>query len=82
MSKTEAAKYLSLSARTLDAKREVPRFRLRTESGRGGKVLFKKSELDRWMETNRVLADEQLDLSKIAEEAVRAVLGGRKQRRR
>jgi excisionase family DNA binding protein len=80
MSKTEAAKYLSVSPRTLEAKKDIPRFRLRSESGRGGKVLFRKTELDRWMETNRVACKDHLDLSKIADEALRAVIGNRKRR--
>jgi hypothetical protein len=37
--------------------------------------VFKKSELDRWRESNRVGTREELDLARIADEAVRAVLG-------
>jgi hypothetical protein len=74
ISKTEAADYLSLSPRTLDARQDIPRFKLGSKSGTRGKVLFKKSELDQWMQTNRVSAGEELDLLRIADEALRAVL--------
>ena len=69
-------------AGTLDIKKDIPRFRLRSERGKAGKVLFKKSELDRWMETNRILSEEHLNLSKIADEALQAVLGNKKVRKK
>jgi len=48
MSKREAAAYTCLSTRNLEARlSEIPHFRV------GQKILFKKSELDRWMEQYR-----------------------------
>jgi hypothetical protein len=41
-------------------------------------VLFRKSELDCWMEQHRVTGNEQPDLGRLADEALAAVLGGRK----
>jgi hypothetical protein len=78
MGKAEAAQYLGVSIRTLEARKDIPRFQLQGECGKGGKVLFRKSELDRWMETNRVTGNEQQDLARLADEALAAVLGGRK----
>jgi excisionase family DNA binding protein len=68
--KKDAAKYLALSIRTLDKQiHEIPHFRV------GAKILFKKSELDRWMERYRE-SPQKLDLDSIVEDAVRQVLGG------
>src|SRR5262245_23963752 len=75
LGKCEAAQYLGLGVRTLEARKDIPRFRLPAENKRCGKVLFKKSELDRWMEANRITGDEQQDLRKIAEEAFQKVCG-------
>ena len=59
----EAAEYLPLSERTVRQHlNEIPHFRY------GKKIIFKKSELDQWMETFRV-QDQDLDVAmKIAEE--------------
>ena len=48
LDKKEAATYTSLSTRTLEGRLdEIPHYRV------GTKILFKKSELDRWMEAYR-----------------------------
>jgi len=47
---------------------EIPHFRL------GKKLLFRKNEIDDWLEQYRVNQEDQ-DLKKIADEAVRKVLG-------
>ena len=48
LDKREAARYTSLSIRNLESRLpEIPHFRV------GKKILFKKSELDRWMEQFR-----------------------------
>ncbi len=48
MGKREAASYTCLSTRNLEARlSEIPHYRV------GQKVLFKKSELDRWIEQFR-----------------------------
>ncbi len=59
----EVTEYLPLSERTIrDHLNEIPHFRY------GKKIIFKKSELDRWMETLRV-RDQDLDAAvKMAEE--------------
>ena len=59
----EAAEYLPLSERTLrEHLNEIPHFRY------GKKIIFRKSELDQWMETFRV-RDQDLDVAmKKAEE--------------
>ncbi len=59
----EAAQYLPLSKRTIwEHRNTIPHFRY------GKKIIFRKSELDRWMETFRV-RDQALDEAmKIAEE--------------
>jgi excisionase family DNA binding protein len=65
LSKKEAAKYLALSIRTLDTRlHEIPHFRV------GKKRLFKKSELDEWMEHYREVLRE-LDLHALLDEAIR-----------
>ena len=69
LDKKEAAAYTSLSTRNLEARlNEIPHFRV------GKKILFKKSELDRWMEAHREGRSRNLDL--IADEAVKALRGG------
>ena len=59
----EAAQYLPLSYRTIwGHRKEIPHFCY------GNKIMFKKSELDRWMEAFRV-RDQDLDEAvKMAEE--------------
>jgi len=53
----EAVNYLSLSDRTIRGlmKQGLPHFRLR------GKVLFKRSEIDEWMEQFRVRREDSLN---------------------
>jgi excisionase family DNA binding protein len=69
LSKKEAAKYLSLSIRTLDTRiHEIPHFRI------GKKRLFKKSELNEWMEHYREMP-QKVDLGSIVDNAIRQVLG-------
>ena len=68
MDKREAATYTSLSTRTLEERlREIPHFRV------GRKVLFKKSELDRWIEQFREGGAQNLD--RIADEAIESIRG-------
>ncbi len=68
MDKREAATYTSLSTRTLEERlREIPHFRV------GRKVLFKKSELDRWIEQFREGSAQNLD--RIADEAIESIRG-------
>ena len=66
LDKKEAAAYLCLSIRNLEARLpEIPHFRV------GQKILFKKSELDRWMETFRESGTQNLD--RIADEAIESL---------
>jgi excisionase family DNA binding protein len=69
MAKREAAQFLGIGVRTLETLQwEIPHFRV------GSRVLFRRSELIRWMNGRR----EQTtvgDLDRVADEAVRAVLG-------
>ena len=68
MDKQEAATYTSLSTRTLEGRLgEIPHFRV------GRKVLFKKSELDSWLEQFREGGAQNLD--RIADEAIESVMG-------
>jgi len=56
LDKREAASYTSLSIRNLEARLpEIPHYRV------GKKILFKKSELDHWMETYREGSNHELD---------------------
>ena len=67
MDKRGAVEYTSLSVRNLEARLpEIPHFRV------GNKILFKKSELDRWMETHR---EGTQNLDRIADEAVESIKG-------
>jgi len=67
LSKKRAAKYLALSIRTLDTRVQVIlHFR------EGKKRLFKKSELDEWMEHYREMP-QKLDLRVLLDNAVRQV---------
>ena len=69
MNKREAAAYTSLSTRNLEARLpEIPHFRV------GKKILFKKSELDHWMESHREGGSHDLD--KIADDAVKTLREG------
>ena len=68
LDKREAAAYTSLSTRTLEGRLdEIPHFRV------GKKILFKKSELDHWMETHREGGSRNLD--QIANEALESIKG-------
>jgi len=70
LSKSEAAEYLSLSLRTIEVRLdEIPHFRV------GRKLLFRKSELDRWMAQHREQGNEA-DLRHLANEAAKQILGG------
>ncbi len=69
LDKKEAASYTSLSTRNLEARlSEIPHFRV------GKKILFKKSELDHWMESHREGGSHDLD--KIADDAVKTLREG------
>jgi excisionase family DNA binding protein len=69
LSKRSAAAYLGVSLRTLETQRDIPRFRF----GRNGaKILFKKSELDQWMERYRVV-DDGPDIDRIVKEVLEGV---------
>jgi hypothetical protein len=63
MGKRESAKYCGVSVRTLDS---IPRDQLRRYKP-AGKVLFKRSELDSWMNRNVVKEQEVQDLDQLAE---------------
>jgi len=68
MDKREAAEYTSLSTRTLEGRLdEIPHFRV------GKKILFKKSEIDKWMETYREGGTQNLD--RIADEVIESIRG-------
>jgi len=68
MDKREAAAYTSLSLRNLEARLpEIPHFRV------GKKLLFKKSELDRWLEQFREGGAQNLE--RIADEALESIRG-------
>ena len=72
MPKSEAAAYLGISVSNIEKQLvSLPHFRV------GAKVLFRKSELDRWMEKHREKPAD-VDLDRIADEALRAILGPRK----
>lgn len=67
MSKGEAAEYLGLSRRTVEYHLpEIPHFRV------GRKLLFRKSELDQWVESYRVPVQ---DLKSVVDQVVGKVLG-------
>ena len=70
LDKREAADYLSLGLRTLeDRLHSIPRFRLGSK-----KLLFKKSELDEWMEQFRQTTSDT-DIGALADQVVAKVLG-------
>ena len=66
----EAAQYLPLSERTIrEHLQTIPHYRY------GKKIIFRRSELDRWMETFRV-RDQDLDAAlKLAEEMLAGKAG-------
>ena len=69
LSKKQAASYLSVSPRTLDnLVCELPCFRI------GRKVLFRKCELDQWVDQHRIQSNSEA-LRRLADEAVKTVLG-------
>ncbi len=66
MDKRAAAEYTSLSVRNLESRlSEIPHFKI------GQKILFKKSELDRWLERFREGGTQNLD--RIADEAIESL---------
>ncbi len=66
LDKREAATYTSLSTRNLEARLpEIPHFRV------GQKILFKKSELDRWIEQFREGGNQ--NLNRLADEAIESL---------
>ena len=67
LDKREVAKYLSVSVRTVEGLKDLPRFRV------GSKVLFKRSEVDRWMMKHRDTDKEDLDR---VTDAVKEILRG------
>jgi excisionase family DNA binding protein len=67
MDKREVSRYLSVSVRTVEGLKDLPRFRV------GSKVLFKRSEVDRWMMKHRETDREDLDR---VTEAVKEMLRG------
>ena len=71
LSKKQASQYLSISISFLErlmAEEGLPFYRVKK------KVLFRKHEIDRWIEQYWEQGESQ-DLKKIADEAVRKVLG-------
>ena len=72
LGKRESAAYLGLSVRTVEKNLDgIPHFRV------GRKLLFRKSELDRFMEQHREAATGA-DLGAIADEVLAKVRGGSK----
>jgi excisionase family DNA binding protein len=68
MQKSEASQYIGLGVRTIESLLpEIPHFRV------GGRVLFRRSELDQWMQRHREHAWE-VDVEKLADDAVAAVM--------
>ena len=71
LSEREARRYLSLSERKLrNHLTEIKHYRV------GTKLLFKKSDLDRWMERHLERSAE-LDLDQLADQVMKDVLGPR-----
>jgi len=64
MTKKEAAAYTGLSARTLDSARDLRRYKP------GGKILFRKSEIDTWINKSKV---QRIDLDSISKKAKHAI---------
>ena len=66
MGKRESAGYLGLSLRNFESRLDqLPRYRV------GSKLLFKKSELDAWMEAHRESGGDSL--SSIADEVLESL---------
>jgi excisionase family DNA binding protein len=73
MPKRAAAQYLGMSLRTLQSQLgQMPHYR------RGGKILFKRSELDRWMQLYR---ESSSSLDEMIEIAARDLVSGWKSSR-
>jgi Helix-turn-helix domain len=75
LSKSQAAAYTALSLRTLESHREIRRFKV------GGKVLYRKSDLDAWILAHEIKAEPAQtqtlhSILKQAKEAVRSKKGG------
>ena len=69
MDKLESAQYLGVGVRTFEGwMDQIPKYRP------GGKLLFKKSELDAFMKRHQEFPTD-VDVNKLADEAVRKVLG-------
>ena len=69
MDKSQTAEYMSISVRNLEGRlSQIPHFRL------GVKTLFRKSEIDSYMERHRE-NPEAIDLERLADEVVAQVLG-------
>ena len=64
LTKKDAATYTGLSIRTLESARDLSRYKP------GGKILFKKSEIDDWIFKNRV---QSIDLDAISKKAKLAI---------
>jgi len=72
MGKREAADFLGISVRKIEGLLDqIPHFRV------GSQVLFRRSELIAWMDAHRERTTSA-DLDCIADDAVRAVLGGKR----
>lgn len=75
LSKSKAAAYVDVSPRTLDyavERGELAAFKLILTGSRHRKVLFRKSDLDAWVQRHQV----STDLDRIVGETVAEVLGG------
>ena len=66
LDKRKAAEYLDISVRTLEGHSSLPRFRL------GGKVLYKRSEIDDWMAQHRDTS--YTEISSLVDSAISDVL--------
>lgn len=64
LTKKEAATYTGLSIRTLESAKDLRRYKP------GGKILFKKSEIDTWILKSRV---KRIDLDGISRKAKLAI---------
>jgi excisionase family DNA binding protein len=64
LTKKDAATYTGLSIRTLESARDLRRYKP------GGKILFKKSEIDDWIFKNRVQCIDLVTISKKAKLAI------------
>jgi len=66
LSKVQASEYLGIALRTIDKRLyEIPHFKV------GRRILFKRVELDEWMERYR---ESVIDISKLADDVVNDVL--------